>query len=310
MKNILTMLLFILFFAAQISAQEVSINVNGCTLKGTLEVPASDKPVDVVMIIAGSGPTDRNGNQARINCNAYKMLAELFLKNNIASLRFDKRGIGASGKVAESELTFETYINDAAEWIKFLKNDKRFGKIIVAGHSEGSLIGMVASERTGADKYISICGAGKPIYQILDEQVVTKSKLPEELTKVFRTTIDSLKQGHLVKNVNPAFIALFRKSIQPYMISWFKFNPCAEIVKLKVPVLLIGGTTDLQVEAEDAKLLSMAKPDAKLAIIENMNHVLKNVPDKERTANLKSYNEPELPLSEGFCKALLEFLSK
>jgi uncharacterized protein len=309
MKNIILILMFSLLCFSLTRAQEVSINVNGCNLKGTLEVPKSNQPVDVVLIIAGSGPTDRDGNNPLIGKNnSYKMLANLLLKNGFASLRYDKRGIGASDKVKESELVFDTYINDAVEWVKYLKNDKRFSKIIIMGHSEGSLIGMVAAEKTDVNKFISLCGAGKPIYTILDEQVVIKNKLPEDLSKQFRSIIDSLKQGSLVKNVNPAFMSLFHSSIQPYMISWFKYDPCIEISKLALPILIIGGTTDIQVEVEDARLLSKSNTNSKLALIEDMNHILKEVPTSDRTINLESYANPELALSDELCKKILEFL--
>lgn len=194
MKNFIVLLLLFFVFTLKIKAEEVTIVVDSCKLKGTLEIPTSNKTVAVVLIIAGSGPTDRDGNNPLIGKNnSYKMIADLLFKNGVASLRYDKRGIGASDKVNESELTFDTYINDAVEWIKFLKNDKRFSKIIIIGHSEGSLIGIVAAKREDVNKFISLCGAGKPIYDILDEQVVVKRQLPEDLTKQFRTILRQLE---------------------------------------------------------------------------------------------------------------------
>jgi pimeloyl-ACP methyl ester carboxylesterase len=310
MKNYILILLFSILYYSQISAEEVSIIVNGCNIKGTLEVPKSNQPVDVALIIAGSGPTDRDGNNRLIgNNNSYKMIAELLLKNGIASLRYDKRAIGASDKVDESGLLFDTYINDAVEWVKYLKNDKRFSKVIIIGHSEGSLIGMIAAKHSDASKYISLNGAGKPIYKILDEQIV-KNKLPEDLLKQYRSIMDSLKQGNLVKNVPPVFISLFRPSVQPYLISWFKYDPCNEISKLAIPILVIGGTTDIQIDVEDAQLLSKSNKNSELAVIENMNHILKEVPTSDRTINSQSYSNPELPLSDELCKRIIDFLKK
>jgi len=308
MKNIIMILMFSILYFSQIRAEEVSILVNGCNLKGTLEVPESKQPVEVALIIAGSGPTDRDGNNRLIgNNNSYKMIADLLLKNGIASLRYDKRGIGASDKVDESGVIFDTFINDAVEWVKYLKKDKRFSKIIIIGHSEGSLIGMIAAKQAVANKYISLNGAGKPIYKILDEQII-KNKLPEDLLKQYKSIMDSLKQGNLVKNVPSAFLSLFRPSVQPYLISWFKYDPCAEISKLAIPILIIGGNTDIQVDVEDAQLLSKSNKNAELAIIENMNHILKEVPTSDRAINIQSYSNPELALSEELCKKLIEFL--
>jgi len=311
MKNIVIVLLLTTLSVFKINAEEVSITVNGYSLKGTLQIPKSDKPVEVVLIIAGSGPTDRDGNNFLFGKgNSYKMLSELFLKEGIASLRYDKRGIGANMMVNESNLTFDMYINDAVEWIKYLRDDKRFSRIIIVGHSEGSLIGMIASRLMDVAKYISLCGPGKPIYKTLEEQLIIRDKMPEDLAKQFRSIIDSLKQGNFVKNVNPAFAPIFHSSIQPYMISWFKYDPCIEISKLETPILVIGGTTDLQVQAEDAKLLAKSNHNSKLAIIEDMNHLLKEVPTLDKEINFQSYGNPELPLSDELCKSLIKFLKE
>lgn len=308
MKIILVLLLAAFMVTAK--TEEVSITVNDVNIRGTLEVPDMCNSCDVVLIIAGSGPTDRDGNSSMLpgKNNSLKMLAELLYENGIASLRYDKRGIGESDKVVETELTFETYINEAVEWINYLRNDERFTNVIVVGHSEGSLIGMVAAEKINADKFVSLCGAGKPIYEILDEQVVVKNQLPEEMVKEFRSSIDSLKQGEIVKDVNSAFVSLFRPSVQPYMISWFKYDPQAEIAKLDLPVLIIGGTTDLQVDTTDAYLLAESQPNSRLEIIKDMNHILKEVPTLDRGENFKSYSNEALPLSDELCKILIEFV--
>jgi uncharacterized protein len=310
MKNIILILLFSIAFVYQLIAKEVSINVNGCNIKGTLLVPISKKPVDVVLIVAGSGPTNRDGNNTTsIKSDTYKMLAELFFKEGIASLRYDKRGIGASDKVTEADMTIDDYMDDAISWIKFLQNDKRFSKITLLGHSEGSLIGMVASQKTKTSRFISVCGPGKPIDKIMDEQIA-RQEIPEYLLKRYRSILDSLKDGHEVRNVDKDLLSLFRPSIQQYMISWFKYDPCIEISKLNIPTLIIGGTTDIQVQTEDAVLLSKSNPYSKLVIITNMNHMLKEVATRETDINLKTYTDAALPLSPELCKQIIEFLKK
>ncbi|HUX55171.1 MAG TPA: alpha/beta fold hydrolase [Williamwhitmania sp.] len=275
---------------------------------GTLTMPNNLKPVPVVLIVPGSGPTDRDCNSPLgIHTNAYKMLAEGLAQKGIATVRFDKRGIGESkaAMTSESDLRFDTYINDVVGWISLIKSDKRFSKIVVLGHSEGSLLGMVAAERTNIYAFISIAGAGKPADEILQEQL--KSKLPPQLMDESNKILDSLRAGKTVSNVSPALAPLYRQSVQPYMISWIKYNPAKEIAKLKIPVLIIQGTTDIQVSVEDAKLLSQAKPDAKLLIIDNMNHVM-----KEATAdiqqNMATYKNPELPLKSGLVEDIASFI--
>lgn len=298
------------FALITIHAQEVSIISNGYKLHGTLAVPKSENPIDVALIIAGSGPTNRNGNNPLgVKCNSYKMISELLYNNGIATLRYDKRGIGENAMVNETNLSFEMYIDDAIEWVKYLKKDKRFSNIIIIGHSEGSLIGMIAAKRIGADKFISLCGAGRPAYALIEEQLI-HNKVPQELLNNCNVMMDSLKLGVTVKNVDPSLASLFRPRVQPYMISWFKYDPCKEISKLIIPVMVIGGTTDIQVDNEDAELLSKSNSHCKLEIIKNMNHILKNVATKEPSENFKTYSDDSLPLSSELCNKLIEFIKE
>jgi len=129
------------------SESEIILKTSTGDISGTLTVPCNVKTSPVVLIIAGSGPTDRNCNSSLgIKTNAYKMLAEKFWRKGISTLRFDKRGIGKSktAMIDENEATFETYIDDVVGWISLLQSDQRFSRIIVLGHSEGSLIGIIA----------------------------------------------------------------------------------------------------------------------------------------------------------------------
>lgn len=311
MKKVLLTIMFSLFIIFTLKAGEVSIKVKGGTLKGTLEVPQTGKTVDAVLIIAGSGPTDRNGNSRLLpgKNNSLKMLADSLYANGIASLRYDKRGIGESSKVKETDVRFDMYINDAVQWIEFLRRDKHFSKIIIAGHSEGSLIGMIAAERAHADKFISLCGAGRPAYTVIQEQL-KNSRLPEPLMKESNSILDSLRQGIKVSKVDRPLSGLFRPIVQPYLISWFKYDPAKEIAKLKIPVLIIEGTTDIQIDVKDAKRLAKANNTAELKIIKNMNHILKNVPTLDRRKNLKSYSSPDLPLPEELCRSIVKFIKK
>jgi uncharacterized protein len=277
-------------------------------ISGTLTIPNNVQSSPVVLIIAGSGPTDRDCNSPMgIKTNAYKMLAGAFAGNGISTLRFDKRGIGNSkaAMTGEADLRFETYINDVVSWISLLKADQRFSNIILLGHSEGSLIGIVAAELTEVAGLISVAGAGKPADQILKDQL--KTKLTPQMLAETNILLDSLKAGYTVSHFDPALNMLFRPSVQPYMISWMKYDPATEISKLKIPVLIIQGTTDIQVSVDDAKLLAAVKPDAKLLIIDNMNHILKEAP-ADFQANVATYQDPKLPLKDGLVKELIDFI--
>lgn len=285
----------------------VTLKINIDQLYGTLTVPDEVKKCPVALIIAGSGPTDRNGNNPMMKNNSLKMLAEALAKNGIASLRYDKRGIGESkaSAVTETSLVFENYTEDAKSWINFLKLDKRFTQLTVIGHSEGSLIGMIAGAK--ANKFISIAGAGESADKLLKSQISSKSnKVIEDMTFPI---LDSLKSGNKVKKVDPMLNSLFRPSIQPYLISWFKYDPQTEIKKLTVPILIIQGNNDLQVPVQDAENLSKANKNAELDIIDKMNHIMKII-DGDKQANMESYNNETLPISETMTTKIVSFIKK
>jgi len=273
-------------------------------LYGTLTVPILKGTFPVALIIAGSGPTDRNGNNAQMKNNSLQMLAQELAAQGIASLRYDKRGIGmsASAMISEEQLRFDNYVEDAKAWAAQLKTDSRFRELIIIGHSEGSLIGMLACEQ--ADVFVSLAGAGRPIDVILKEQLAVQLKGKKKLLRAANEGISKLKEGKLVEDSPSELFGLFRPSVQPYMISWMKYDPAVEIWKLKIPIVIIQGSTDLQVKEEDAVILFKAHPlNSRLIIIEDMNHVLKIAP-LDREKNIETYSNPELPLAEELVKLL------
>jgi pimeloyl-ACP methyl ester carboxylesterase len=277
--------------------EEAALTTATGNIAGTLELPASKFPVPVVVIIAGSGPTDRNGNSAVIpgRNNSLKMLADGLAARGIATVRYDKRGIAGSRAAAarEDDLRFTHFISDASDWIRKLRADRRFSTITVAGHSEGSLIGMVAAREAGADGYVSIAGVGRKATEILIEQLKTQLS-PEVLAQTTRI-MESIEKGQEPDSV-PSFLnALFRPSVRPYLKSWFAYSPAEEIARLTVPVLIIQGTTDVQVKVEDASRLAQAKPGSKLVVIDGMNHVLKTA-QGTMVEQMPSYSNPDLPV--------------
>ncbi|HEY2322492.1 MAG TPA: alpha/beta hydrolase [Thermoanaerobaculia bacterium] len=297
------------FSAAPLFAQ--SSDVVAGAIHGTLLLPSDmSKPVPVVLLIAGSGPTDRDGNSATLpgKNDSLKMLATDFAMNGIASLRYDKRGIAASAIPGqkESDLRFENYIDDAVAWCNQL-HEKRFSSVIIAGHSEGSLIGMVAAKKCGAAGFISLEGAGYPAADILRTQL--KTRLPAELNAQSEAVLKSLEAGKPVDDVPPQLTVLYRASVQPYLISWFHYDPAKELAELRIPILVVQGTTDIQVSLDDAKRLAAANPRAKLVVIEGMNHILKMVSGDLQT-QIPSYSDPKLQLSEKLTPQLVEFVRK
>ena len=163
---------------------------------------------------------------------------------------------------------------------------------------------MIAS-KDNADGYVSIAGAGRPIDEILEEQVTKQAPF---LKTELRKNLDILKSGQTFELENKMLSSLFRESVQPYLISWIKYNPQLEIKKLQIPVLVINGTKDLQVPESDAKLLHEAYPKSELVIIKNMNHVFKEI--KEDSENLKSYNDVNLPVMPELIEKIATFTKK
>jgi pimeloyl-ACP methyl ester carboxylesterase len=214
-------------------------------------------------------------------------------------------------KQKEEDLRFEHYIEDAKSWIELLSQDDQFSEVIVIGHSEGSLIGMIACvDNPKVSKFISLAGAGSPLDEILKEQLMRNLEgQPMSLKNQVFTYINELKQGRLLEKVSPDLQVLFRPSVQPYLISVFKYNPQEEIAKLKIPILLLQGDLDIQVSEDDAELLHEANPSAKKVIIENMNHVLKNSESTDINEQLKdSYNNPNTPINEELVKNIVGFV--
>jgi alpha/beta superfamily hydrolase len=300
MRHILTLL----FCCALAHAQtETEITVNEL-IKGTLFTPEkADKDTRLVIIIAGSGPTNRSGNQMGMQNNAYRMLAEALAKDGIATFSYDKRLFAQiiAGNMDEGKMLFEDGIVDAEAVIDYFKSQRRYAKIVVAGHSEGSVVGMVAA-RGRADGFVSIAGAGRRIDEILVEQV---GKQMPGLAPDTKLVLEKLKKGETVK-APPMLQSLFRASIQPFMTSWLKYDPRAEIAKLNIPILIVNGTKDLQVPESDAVLLHQAKPDSKLVIVPNMNHIFKSIAGSEQE-NMASYNDPALPVEPALAAAVNQF---
>jgi len=306
-----TLLMAVFAFSLTCAAQEKpiqkeDIKVN-TLINGTLYSPQrQSKSTDLVIIIAGSGSPDRNGNQAGMDNNSLRYLGERLAQNDIAAFSFDKRTIAlmAAGTLSEKDLSFENFIDDVKDIIAYFKAKKQYRHIIIAGHSEGSLIGMIAANGN-ADGFISLAGAGRTIDLILAEQIGKQAPyLKDEVEK----DLAILKSGQTFKLENPALGSIFRESVQPYMISWIKYDPTQEIQKLKIPILIINGTKDMQVPVSDAELLKKAKPEAQLKIITNMNHLFKEIKTDDSAENQASYNNPNLPIVPEMVMVVNQFI--
>jgi len=288
-------------------AAEVVLKTSTGELHGTFEAIEGELKY-VVIIIPGSGPTDRDGNNPILpgKNNSLKYLAEFLRGEKISSLRIDKRGVAASAKamVAEKDLRLNTYVDDVVRWINFLRK-KGAQKITIIGHSEGSLIGMLAVQKVRVDGYISIAGVARPAADLLLEQL--SKQLPAAMMQEVKSTIETLKAGKTTDRFPPALANLFRPSVQPYLISWFKYDPAKEIAKLKVPILIMHGDTDIQIPTQAAKSLHAGASGSKLEIINGMNHVLK-VATQEKKSQDAAYTDSKIPLHPRLGKVIVGFV--
>ncbi|MNO99463.1 Alpha/beta hydrolase family protein [compost metagenome] len=194
---------------------------------------------------------------------------------------------------------------DAVAWGRKLKSDPRLGPLILLGHSEGALIASLAAAQVDPEALISLAGSGRPIDQVLREQL--QARLPRPLLPRALQLLATLKAGQTDANVPAQLNVIFRPSVQPYLITLLCQDPAAAFAKLKIPALIVQGRNDMQVDIQDAELLKAAKPDAELALIDGMNHVLRIVPNDVKQ-QLDSYDDPSLPLAAQMGRRVVDFI--
>ncbi|MEL7298669.1 MAG: alpha/beta hydrolase [Pseudomonadota bacterium] len=285
----------------------VELTLDDATLHGTLL--AADNARAMAIIIAGSGPTDRDGNSALLPGanNSLKLVAETLADNRVSSIRYDKRMIGESRipGLAETHLRFDHYVADAAAWAAFAA--EQYGlPVYLVGHSEGAQIAMVAAAHNKYAGVILLAGPGQHPADLIESQLA--AQLPAPMMQQARETLAALRNGQTVDNPPPMLASLFRASVQPYIISWFQYDPATTMAQVEEPALLVYGTTDIQVPVSDASLLTTANTKAEVVIIEGMNHVLKAV-SADRGAQQSSYSDPSLPLHPDLVEALVGYIA-
>lgn len=288
--------------ATSAAGKEISVSP---FVDGTILVPGTASKPPLAIIIGGSGPTDREGNQQMQRTNSLKYLAEGLYNEGIASFRYDKRIIKQmkDRTINEESIRFDDFITDAISAVNYFKKADAFSKIIVVGHSQGSLVGMIAAQGK-ADAFVSIAGAGQEIDDVIIDQL---GKQAPGLKDNARQAFDDMRANGIAVNYSPGLASIFRPQIQPFMLTWMRFDPKKEIAKLDIPVLIINGDKDLQVQVSEAEKLRKSRPDAQYSIIKNMNHILKEIEGNDME-NGKSYNEPNRPVIPEVISTLATFI--
>ena len=304
MKKFLKLFIFCLLSSFTILAQnfmpkEIVVNEH---VEGTLLSPIEKEETPLVIFIAGSGPTDRDGNQSFMKNDMLKKMATFLSNNGIATFRYDKRIVKQiRTKTIDKNISFDDFVTDAKSVINFFKS--KYKTIIVAGHSQGSLVGLLALNQS-VDAFVSLAGAGKPIDQILEEQI---SKSAPMFLEDSKRVLATLKAGETTKDYPVPLASIFNLELQPFMANWMQYNPIDVIKKQEIPTLIINGDKDLQVGIEEAKLLYEAAQNGQLLIVENMNHVLVNI-EGDDLENMKSYNIVTLEIAQEVSDSILDFV--
>ena len=302
MIRLFPFMMFILFEISngfsQIKTQEITIQNQAIQLPGTLSYTAEKSPL--IIWVHGSGGVDRYGNQPQY----IQQFRTAVNKEKIAFFSYDKRTANPKNRAFLKEgVLFNDFILDVKEVVNHFKNDTRFNSITLVGHSQGSLTAMMALKNV--DKYISIAGAGERIDKILIKQLNAQSL---EYGSIAKAHFKELKETGSIKKVNPNLIAIFAKPNQEFWSSWIAIDPIREIKKITIPTLIMNGDKDIQVGLENASKLKAVKPNASYAIIQNMNHILKDIQNEED--NIKSYSSPEFPISKKLIETIVSFIKK
>ena len=311
-KAILSMAAIGLASTASAEPRDITAKGPEGDLAGTLIPGAQDKPV--VLIIPGSGPTDRDGNNPMgVTAAPYRLLAEALAERGIGSIRIDKRGMFGSRTAVPNpnDVTIAAYAEDIRSWIASARAETGADCVWLLGHSEGGLVALKAAQNTdGVCGALLIASVGRPLGTILRQQLESNPAnapiLPDAMS-----AIEALEAGERVsvEGMHPALQRLFNPAVQGFLIDLMANDPSKLAASLEVPTLIVAGGKDLQTPVADGEALAAAQPEAKLVVFDDMNHVLKTVEAEGRAANLATYSDSSLPIHTGLVEAITSFIS-
>jgi pimeloyl-ACP methyl ester carboxylesterase len=283
-------------------------------LAGTL-IKASESGGPVMLLLPGSGPTDRDGNNPLgVAAAPYRMLAEALGSRGISTVRIDKRGMfGSAGAVADGNaVTIPDYVRDVRSWIRAIRERTGVSCVWLLGHSEGSLVALTAAQAPdNICGVVLVAGPGRRVADSLRDQLrANPANAP--LLDAALAAISRLEAGERVDTagMHPALMQLFAPQVQGFLISMFSYDPAELVARLRMPVLIVQGTEDIQVGEQDARRLAAANPQARLVLLPGVNHVLKQVAAGDRAANIATYSNPNLPLATCVADAVAGFVNR
>jgi Lysophospholipase len=287
---------------------ERTIKVKGGTLYASLLTPSPDSKKSLAIIVAGSGPTDRDGNTPLLNGknDSLKALAYALKDNGIASFRYDKRTSGKSVKTMKDiPAEFNLFVDDLAACIRYLKQNENYERIYLVGHSKGCLVALLAAQQEGVDGVISIAGAARPIDEVMAEQY---GRIDSSLEKQVRDEIKAIKAGRESVLENEDLKKAFTEENRRFLRTWLVYDPALEAAKLNIPLYFIYGTSDSQVKPYEIQYFGDMINDKNSKIISQMNHVLKVTPEDDKKEDKKRYSDPSYPLHPELISTIVRFM--
>jgi pimeloyl-ACP methyl ester carboxylesterase len=307
-------ILFVFFYAVTAHAAPVTTEaqLHAGALSGIMLRPETSTAS--ILIIPGSGPTDRDGNnRLGVRGAPYKRLAEGLASKRITTVRVDKRGMFGSSRAAAdpNSVTINDYAGDVHAWVRVIREQTGVPCVWVAGHSEGGLVALASSQNPdGLCGLILLASPGRPVGQVLREQLqlgLGKGLMLQQAS----STIKALEAGRHpnVNSLHPALQQMFAPPIQGFLISMLSYDPARLIAEFHKPVLILQGERDLQVSVVDAKRLKEAAPEAKLVLLPDANHFFKVVKSADKAANAATYSQPGVPLAPHVADEIADFVS-
>jgi uncharacterized protein len=303
-RTIITALAVLVLCGATTAAEAEETKIRVGAIDAILTTPPDVEKPPVVLLIAGSGSTDHDGNGPQVKPATLKKLSEQLVARKIATLRYDKRGAG--GWKPEygrpEDFRFKDFVEDSVALVNYLRSSGKFSQVIVAGHSEGGLVAILTARRVPIDRLVLLVTAARRQGDLVKAQL--EKKLPPDKLQPIVKAIDAIMAGQIV-DPPPQGLAI-APSMQPGIASAFAEDPIDPLKLIDRPTLIIGGGRDLQVARLDFIALSAASPLAKTAWLPDMNHVLVDVTDEED--NMAAYNQPERPLDTGLVDSVANFI--
>jgi hypothetical protein len=305
--------------------KEVTIQ-SKVVIKGTLSIPENcEEKAPAILIISGSGKLDRNGKlNKKINLKLYGQIAEYLTSLGIISLRYDKRGVAASGGDFLSTGLWDL-VDDAQAAVQFLKSLPEVDpeKVIVLGHSEGCTIGTAVAVREKLGGLVLLSGAVERLSEatkrqrdIAKDNIINAKGLNGQLLRLLgvQNKVEKQAQKYIDKVMNSSKdvikVSLIKTNAK-WIREHYTYDVREDLDKVTCPVLAITGARDIQANPEVLKDLPLyVKGDSQFHVVENMGHSCKCISDTSTmfTAKKDIIAESTLPIHPDLEKLIENWL--